>query len=212
MKKMKITKTDIYTSLLCLAAMLPGIAVYDRLPDQIATHFNYNSQPDNYSPKAFAVFGIPLILLALHILACLISSLDKREKNTGKMRTVTRFIVPVLSFTVETVMVLYALGSIKDIGTIIISVLAILFIVIGNYMPKCRQNSVVGLRISWTLDNEEVWDKTHRLSGFVWVVCGIIMLPLAFVKLYFAVIILFAVMLIVPIVYAGMAHSKIDEH
>lgn len=211
MKKIKFGKIDIYTTILCLASMIPGIAVYDKLPEKIATHFNINNEPDQFSSKAFAVFGMPLILMAIHILACLISNYDAREKNTGKIRVVVRFIVPVIGFCVETFMILYAMDSFKDIGTGVISMLAIIFIVLGNYMPKCRQNSVIGVRVSWTLNNEEVWDKTHRMSGFLWVICGIIMLPLAFLKLYIPIIVLFLIMMIVPLVYAQKLYSKLNS-
>ena len=54
--------------------------------------------------------------------------------------------------------------------------LGVLFIFAGNYLPKSRQNYTVGIRIPWTLDNEENWNKTHRLAGYLWVAGGIVML------------------------------------
>ena len=60
-------KMILFTSVITLLPIFIGMFLWNQLPDSIATHFGVNNQPDGYSSKAFAVFGLPLILLAVHL-------------------------------------------------------------------------------------------------------------------------------------------------
>lgn len=201
MKRMKLTKLDLMTALLTLCSMIPGIVVYNRLPERIATHFDINNQPDGWSGRAFAVFGIPLIMTALHLLACLFTNSDERVKNSPQMSRVVRFLIPVIAFVVETAMVLFALEKITDIGMIALCLTGILMIIIGNYLPKTRQNSFVGIRTKKTLGNEEIWNKTHRFAGFVETAAGVVIIPLAVLSLYIPAVIVLFVAILIPFFY-----------
>ena len=50
----------------------------------------------------------------------------------------------------------------------------LLFMVIGNYLPKVKQNNTIGIRVIWTLQDEENWNATHRFSGKIWVAAGLL--------------------------------------
>ena len=201
MKRIKLTKLDIMTALLTLCSMIPGMVVYNRLPERIAIHFDINNQPDGWSGRAFAVFGIPLMLTAMHLLACLFTNSDERVKNSPQMSRVVRFLIPVIAFVVETAMVLFALEKITDIGMIALCLLGILMIVMGNYLPKTRQNRFMGIRTKKTLGNEEIWNKTHRLTGFVWTAAGVVIIPLAVLSLYIPAVIVLFVAILIPFFY-----------
>lgn len=201
MKKL-LNKTDIFGALLCLCSMLPGIILYSRIPDKIATHFDINGQPDQYSSKAFAVFGIPLILTALQLFCCIISNRDKRTENAGQLNTIVRFIPGMIGFTCECVILLYALKKLGNIVTIASCLLAVLFIVTGNYLPKVRQNSVIGIKTRRTLSSEVVWHKTHRLAGFTFTLCGIVFIPLAFLEQLIAGLVVIVLAAVIPCIYA----------
>ena len=80
-----------------------------------------------------------------------------------------------------------------------------MFILIGNYLPKCKQNHTIGIKIPWTLNSEENWNATHRFSGKVWVICGILILFSIFLPTNFAayaMIAVAAVMVALPIIYS----------
>ncbi|MBQ1431609.1 MAG: SdpI family protein [Ruminococcus sp.] len=205
MKKMKITKFDICTSLLTLSSMLPGLFVYSKLPDRIATHFSADGSPDGWSSKSFAVFGLPLILAALHIAACLLTSADERAKSSPKSYNLVRMLTPALAFAVQTTMVLYALNKLDNVGMIFTCLLAVLLIVVGNYLPKTRQNSFIGIRTPRTLSDEAVWNKVHRLAGFVWMVAGIVGLICTFAVGVVAADIIMMAALVAVTVYALVA-------
>ena len=77
-------------------------------------------------------------------------------------------------------------------------------IVIGNYLPKTRRNYTIGIRITWTLENDENWRKTHRLAGKIWVLGGLLLLLNAFVQLYVYWIFFLTLLLVImiPCVYS----------
>ena len=83
-----------------------------------------------------------------------------------------------------------------------------LLIVIGNYLPKCRRNKYVGIRLPWTLKSDENWDKTHRLSGYVWMLGGLIMVIVTWIgRPQITLIVLLAIILI-PTVYSFILHRR----
>ena len=85
-----------------------------------------------------------------------------------------------------------------------------MIIIIGNYLPKARQNYTIGIKIPWTLANEENWNRTHRLAGYLWMICGILMVLICLTQLvpseWLIGIILF--MTLVPCVYSFWLHTK----
>ena len=89
--------------------------------------------------------------------------------------------------------------------------MAVLFVIMGNYMPKIRRNMFLGIRTPHTLRNQEVWDKTHRFSGILFFICGIVMIPLSLVNNYIAVIIIIAIMMIMSIIYSDMVYRLVNQ-
>ena len=86
--------------------------------------------------------------------------------------------------------------------------LGVVFIAIGNYLPKCKQNYTIGIKISWTLASEENWNKTHRLAGWVWVGGGIVMMLSGFFGILWLTFLPVAIMVLVPLVYSYILHKK----
>ena len=161
----------IITSLITLAPILLGGLFWDRLPDQIATHFGQGNVPDGWSSKPMTVFGLPLILVALHLFCIFITLNDPKKKNIGrKILPIIFWMIPIISLLVNSATYGIALGLKIDIGLIVSLLLGLLFIIFGNYMSKIRQNYTVGIRLPWTLSSEDNWDKTHRLAGKLWIV------------------------------------------
>lgn len=163
----------ILTSLLTLAPVLVGLVFWDRLPDRMAVHFGEGNTANGWSSKPFAVFGIPASLLAVHLLCVVLVLNDPRKKNIArKMLHIIFWFVPAISWMCCFSIYGFALGKKADIGLIVNLALGILFIMIGNYLPKSRQNYTAGIRLPWTLNSEENWNRTHRLAGKLWVLAG----------------------------------------
>jgi len=83
--------------------------------------------------------------------------------------------------------------------------MGVLFIIVGNYLPKCKQNYTIGIKIPWTLDSEENWNQTHRMAGRLWVIGGILMIFAVFLPNKFmvaAMVVVLLVMVTVPMIYS----------
>lgn len=197
------------TTLLILLPSLVGVILWDKLPEVMATHFGVNNEANGFSSKAFAVFGIPLIMAALHLFCLVVTSLDPKHKNIGKKPlSMVFYIVPAISLTVMSVIYAMSLGVELNVGFICCLLVGVLFIVMGNIMPKAKQNYTFGIKLPWTLNDEDNWNKTHRLAGFLYVIAGAIIVITAFLA---NPIILFAVLLlalIIPVVYSYLHYKK----
>ena len=86
--------------------------------------------------------------------------------------------------------------------------IGVLFVIIGNYLPKCKQNYTIGIKIPWTLDNEENWNKTHRFAGFLWVVCGVAIMFTGFFGGVWVFLPISFAMVLAPIIYSYLLHRK----
>lgn len=164
----------ILTSCIILLQTVVGVMLWDRLPEQIATHFDFQNQPNGWSSKGFTVFGMPLTLLALHWI-CLLSTCMQRGGDRvydGKVKYLLLFIIPSISLLLMVMCYGHALGMDFNVGRIVLVFLGLLFGVTGNYMPKIRRNWFAGIKLPWTIGSEENWEKTHRMAAPVWVVCG----------------------------------------
>lgn len=202
MKKNNITAVLI-TSLVILLPMIIGFIMWGKLPDEIATHFDTNGVANRYDSKLFTIVGIPLILLAVHLLGAF-SNRSNFEKAGNKMSVIILWLCPLISLVVMMSIYAKALNSEFNITYIAMILIAFITIFIGNYLPTVKQNSTIGIKIPSTLRNETNWYKTHRFAGKLWVAMGFIMLITAFMKfnLLYVIISWITVVLIVPIIYS----------
>ena len=177
----KYKTTIIITTLITLLPILFGLIVWNRLPEQIATHWGANGQADGYSGKAFAVFGIPCILAVLQLFVSFITLNDPKRRNIHKKPlTLTFWIIPVMSVIVNGITYAAALGMEIEVGIIISILVGILLIALGNYMPKLQQNYTIGIRVPWTLNSTENWNRTHRLGGKTFILGGFLLIIASF--------------------------------
>lgn len=169
-------KTILVTTLVTLLPILLGLALWNRLPDTIPIHWGTDGQADGWSGKAFAVFGLPCILTAIHLFSIWITLNDPKRKNIHKKPlTLVFWLVPVVSFITSGFTYLAALGNDVNISLIISMLIGLLFIVLGNYMPKLQQNYTVGIKLPWTLNSTENWNRTHRLGGRLFIAGGFLL-------------------------------------
>ena len=168
----------VLTSAIILLQMLVGVLLWDRLPDPMATHFNFQNEPDGWSSKPFAVFGMPLLLLGLHVMCLLLSCMpgNRVDYVSPKVRRMLLLIVPAVSLLVMVLCYGYALGAPFAIDRIVWVFVGMIFALVGNYLPKMRRSNTTGIRLPWTLADEEIWNRTHRFAAPVWVVCGLLMI------------------------------------
>lgn len=207
---MKNKKTLIATSLVCLLPILVGAALYSSLPETMATHFDLQGNPDGWSSRVFAVFGLPGILLAVNLLLPFLLRADPKHRNmSGALIRITIWTIPVLSLLCSGLTLGYALGYDTRIDKVLPVFMGLLFILIGNYLPKTKQSYTMGIKLPWTLASEENWNRTHRLAGFLWVLGGVYFIVMSFIGWsLIAFLIPLAVMVLVPAVYSYLLYRN----
>lgn len=217
MKNKMDYKIWMITGAVCLLPVVIGLCLYPYLPEQIAVHFNYHNEPDVFCPKPIAVFLLPFAVLLLQSICCILSDLQMSEsdKNVNrKVLTVCKWILPVLSLAVILFMDLYALGYPLDARVIICTVLGILFIISGNYLPKSKITKykfIPGTRGDKE-QKELVYKKSAKMMGYLLIFMGILFLiSLFFEPIYsVCVIILFIVLFLsAAVVYPLILAKKL---
>lgn len=205
----KYLRLLIVTSVIILLPIAVGLVLWGQLPDQFPVHWNMEGEVDGWAPKAFAVFGLPMLLLAIQWLCTLATLADpKKQNHTPKAITLVLWLIPTIGIVLAAVTYLSAMGEDVRVERILPVLLGLLFVAIGNYLPKCRQNYTIGIKIPWTLHSEENWNKTHRLAGFVWVVCGILMMATGFFGITWVLLVLALPMILIPFVYSYLLYRK----
>lgn len=211
--KKELKNKLILTTVLCLLPILIGIVLWNRLPDTMATHFDMNGEPNGWSSKVFTVFGLPIIIAGLHLMCSIVTEKDpRRQKYPKKMMKIVYWICPVVSWMAAIATYGYEMGLNQQtmLGFVYLFV-GVVFIVIGNYMPKVKQNYYLGIKLPWTYQSEENWNKTHRIAGKLWVVGGIIFILNFFVKIKWLELIVMLVMILVPTVYSWLYSKKTQK-
>lgn len=208
---MKNKKFNLIASGIILLPILMGLLLWNQLPERMPTHFGIGGNADGWSGKPFAVFGLPLIFLGAHWLCLWVAKFDRRNwEHNEKMMQIVFWLFPVMSLVMNGMVYAIALKLEWNISRAMLLLLGLIFIGIGNYLPKCRQNATLGIKLPWTLYNEENWNKTHRFGGKCWVVGGIGFLASGFFPDGFgeAALVLMIGMVVLPTLYSYLLNKK----
>ena len=182
----KYRKQLILASFLTLLPIPVGLILRNRFPDPMAIHFGLNGQADGFASPLTAIFLLPLIMLLGLWVTAFLTLLDNRDQNHKPIRLVF-WILPITANLISGIFYAMALGMEFSMGAVMCIGLGIMFFAIGNYLPKCRRNYTVGIRVKWTFSSEENWNATHRFAGKVWTISSILMCFTAFLPGYWNV-------------------------
>lgn len=152
---------------------------------QIPVHWNASGIPDRFAGKFLGLFGLPALAAAFAGLFVLIPALEPRRRHLSesvKPYTVTWVALLALVAVLQSAAVLYALGNVRTAEVIGLATLGGVFAAIGNYLGKVRSNFMFGIRTPWTLTSEVSWNRTHRLSGRLFVLLGIALIVAALLR------------------------------
>jgi len=171
-----------YPVVLILVAVGMSAAVYPQLPDTMAVHWDLAGNPNGWMPRAVgAAFG-PVFLVVLWALLRAVPRIDPRAENYARFSEAYEVIVAsvlVLILVLHGVVLAVALGHHVSVARIVPALVGALFVVIGNMMPLVRPNWWFGIRTPWTLSNDRVWARTHRLAGYCMTAGGLAMIVAA---------------------------------
>lgn len=210
MKDNNLKRTTLLTTIVCLIPIVLGIVLYSKLPDTMPIHWDAEGNPNGWASKLFAIFVLPGILVLINLLFPILLKTDPKYKNIDdKVKNLLHWIIPIVSVFANGITFSFALGAAIDFKRIVPMFLGLIFIIIGNYMPKTSQSYTVGIKLPWTLNNEENWNRTHRMAGFLWVIGGIFVIITGALGLNVIFTTAFIiVMTILPMIYSFILYTK----
>ena len=209
---LKNKKLLILTSLLTLLPIPVGLLLWNQFPETMAIHFGFTGEADGYASPNFTVFALPLLMLAFHWLCIFFTARDKGNQGKNqKMFHIVLWTIPIISNL--SLLGLYAFALDVEFSPVVWTVvpMGLLFALIGNYLPKTRMNSTMGIKVPWAYTSEENWNATHRFAGKVWVIGGILVALCGLLPHIWAIstmIVFMFVLCVLPIVYSYRFYRK----
>lgn len=205
---------NIKTWILFAVTLLVGLISYSYLPERIPVHFDAAGNIDRYGGR-ISIFLAPAIIAAMTLLAEFLRNVDPKKNSYNKFNKqyyMIFFAVSLLMFMIQLYTIAVSMNiKILNISIIMPVAIGMLFTVIGNSMPKFKQNFYAGIRTSWTLSDEEIWFKTHRFGGKLWFVGGILMMAAAVLpeNINFIVLVSLALLLgLLPAIYSYVIYRN----
>ncbi len=202
----------VISSLITLLPMFFGLMIWNSLPESINIHWGADGAADGTGSRAFTVFALPLITLALHWLCLILTMADPgNREQSKKAMSLIFWIVPTISLMVSIIVYGSAMGRDMSMENLLPAVTGIMFIVFGNYMPKISRNSTLGIKVPWALNDDENWRLTHRLGGRLWLAGGFALLFAMLLpeKIMAPVTVaVISVVAVVPIIYSYAIYKK----
>jgi len=191
--------------------------LWNDFPEKVPMHWNINGDIDRYGDK-FELLLIPILLpLLVYIIFLIIPKIDPKNKITKMGNKYAR--IKMLLTTFMSILALYIIysaynQSIENPNYIVIFI-GILIIILGNYFKTIKANYFIGIRTPWTLENETVWKKTHKLGGKMWFIGGFIIVISSLIlnkeqnSTFF--IIIAGIITIIPIIYSYITFKNITK-
>lgn len=191
-------KSFLITAGVCLLPILLGVALWDKLPDMIAIHFDMNNNPDNFASKTFTVFIMPLLMVVAQAFCCFVNDINAyKHGERKKFERVTKWIIPVMTIVLQVATFAYALGWNFDIRKVVAFIVGVIFVLIGNYLPKFDYIK------NYDVDTQKA-RKINRFIGFESVFMGILFWISIFLPPVATVVCLF---LMIPYAIIGVVYG-----
>lgn len=171
--------------ILILCSYVLSLLAIPYLPNEVAIHWNVAGEPDDFMNKWWGALLFPLFLTSITFLLIYLPKIDPRKENYEKFEKAYRIFLHVFVIffvSLHVVTLAYNMGISIQVDVVVPIGVGGLFIVFGNYMPKIKPNYFFGIRTPWTLENETVWQKTHRVGGKVFVIMGVLVMLTVFAE------------------------------
>jgi uncharacterized membrane protein len=204
-----------------VAILAPGVYLinsWNNLPEKVPMHFDFQGNPDRYGSKTelvTLVFFLTVMTIAIYLFFPLIYKIDPKKsapENKARLKKMGFAITLLLSFMTFFIIYSSRIGSISLNMNLLVAVLGAFWCILGNYMFNLKPNYFAGIRLPWTLHDEENWKETHRLAGKLWFGGGILILLLAFLLPPKVALIVFVcitmIITFIPMVYSYMLYRQ----
>lgn len=194
-----------------LVSLAVTLFYYPRVPDIIPTHWGISGRIDATGPKymLFVFWGMALFVNVIMLFAEKIEPKKGSYAKFPKVFNILRVFITALLCGLELLTIAFAFNpDFADMNSIMYITMGFMFVLLGNYMPKVKHNYTFGIKVPWTLASENVWNKTHRMAGPLWIAGGIAIMGGVFMPPEIAFVIMFAIILL--LVIAPMVYSYIE--
>ena len=194
-------------------SFLFGIYFYDKMPEQMASHWNVRNEVDGHMSRFWGLFFMPVIALGLVLLFIAVPRIDPLKHNIERFRRHFESFIVVLFlflFYLYLVTILWNKGYRFVLIQALAPAFAILFFCTGLMVEHAKRNWFAGIRTPWTLSSERVWDKTNRIGGRLFKIAGVVCLGAIPFPQYAVYFILVPILLVVPfaIVYSYREYQR----
>jgi uncharacterized membrane protein len=192
-----------YPAVLIAITAIASAVAYPRLPETVATHWDIHGQVNGWQSRGQAAVFLPILMLVLWGAMRGLPAIDPRRANYAKFQATYDFMIGAtltLVALIHVAVLASALGAPISMLRVIPFAIGVLMIAIGNQLPRARSNWWFGIRTPWTLSNERVWERTHRVGGYLMMASGVVIIVGALVS-----------GLVVPLVIACVAVSALGS-
>jgi uncharacterized membrane protein len=208
---------SLFLSVLFLVVLLAAFVwLYPQLPAHVPVHWNAQGQINGYATPVRAVAVPMVVIVFLALLTVALPSISPRGFEITPFVSV--FVVVMLA--VQAFVLVVGLGILLNaaghpVGKLVTRMLplGVLLMIIGNYMGKLRKNFFFGIRTPWTLASDEVWERTHRAGGWLFMLAGLIVVvaSLANAPIVFSISVILAATFITA-AYSYVVYRQRERH
>lgn len=204
---------NIVSLLVISMQFLIGVYFYPVMPEQMAIHWNFRGVADGYSPRVWGLFLLPFISIGLFLLFRVIPKIDplKNIERFGKYYWGLVILLLVFMLCVESVVISWNLGFEFGMFQVLAPAIGILFYYLGVVTEHAERNWFVGIRTPWTLSNEKVWNKTHRIGGKLFKICGVLAV-FGIVSEWLGLLLVIALILCVSVYLTVYSYFEYQKH
>jgi uncharacterized membrane protein len=208
----KLDKTEIFILVLIIIYSIVAFFLYSHMPETMATHWNINGVADGFSPRLWGILIMPIFFVIIFFIYALFSRSGVfKNAEIKKQLDLTIVLSMLFLFYISILSLIYNIGIHFNFSYFIIPATSALFIVLGIILMKIKKrNLFFGIRTPWTIVDDEVWIKTHKLGGWLFIIIGITtLIAIVYIK-YFTIIFFSEIMglLLITFVYSYMLYKK----
>lgn len=211
---MSFLRSHVFAILLIVALAGATAGLYPNLPDPVPTHWSLSGKPDGFMPKPWGAFAIPLAMTGVYLMLLALPKVSPRGFAMDRFAEtwgIVRGFIMLFLFCIGLISLLSAAGESIPMDRAMLVPTGLLLALLGNFMGKFTRNFFVGIRTPWTLASEEVWLRTHRLGGKVFVVVGLAVAAAGLlgapIAVGFGVVI---VAVLIPVVYSYVIYRRLE--
>ncbi|HET6586304.1 MAG TPA: SdpI family protein [Oleiagrimonas sp.] len=211
---MKFTRSLMVSAIFILIAVGMAVWLYPELPARVPSHWNVHGQVDRYMPRFWAAVMPALMILGGAILMVVLPLISPRRfaiTPFGRIYVLVMLVVQAFMLVVGVTVLLAGAGYAVPVPLIAMLAVGVLLMVLGNYMGKLRKNFFMGIRTPWTLASDAVWERTHRLGGWTFMLGGVVLIVGALAGgMLWPVIVAVVIAAVIPMVYSFVIYRRLE--